>query len=39
MLGGYGMMGDAGLLGTLFWIVVLVDLVLLGFWFWRQIQK
>lgn len=38
--GGYqGMMGGAGLLGSLFGIVVLVDLILLGIWLWKQIQK
>lgn len=37
---GYSMMGSGfGLLAALFWIVILVDLVLLGFWLWKQIQK
>lgn len=39
---GYGAGGNAqnfGLIGSLFWIVMLVDLVLLGFWLWKQIQK
>lgn len=39
MLGGYGMWGDGGVLSTLFLIVVLVDLTLLGFWLWKQVQK
>lgn len=38
-MGGYGMVGTNGLLATLFWIVILVDLLLLGFWLWKQIQK
>jgi len=33
---GFGMMG---LLGPLTWLVVLVDLVLLGIWPWQQISK
>ena len=37
--GGYGQMTGAGLFGSLFGIVVLVDLVLLGIWIWKQIQK
>lgn len=35
MMGGYGF----GLIATLFWIVSFVDLVLLGIWLWKQIQK
>lgn len=34
-----GMMGGFGILGTIFWIVLLVDLILLGIWLWKQIQK
>jgi len=38
--GGYGgMMGGVGIFGSLFGIVVLIDLVLLGIWLWKQIQK
>lgn len=39
--GSNGMMnwGGVGLLFSLFWIVILVDLILLGFWLWKQIQK
>ncbi|KKT74319.1 MAG: hypothetical protein UW69_C0040G0009 [Microgenomates group bacterium GW2011_GWA2_44_7] len=41
--GGYGMMGGLvgawSILGQLTWIVVLIDLVLVGFWLWKQIQK
>lgn len=38
---GYGgMMGyGIGILGTMFWLVTLVDLILLGIWLWKQIQK
>lgn len=28
-----------GLIGLLIWIVLLIDLVLLGIWLWKQIQK
>lgn len=28
-----------GFLGLIFWIVILADLILLGFWFWKQLQK
>ena len=34
-----GMMGGAGIFGSLFGIVVLTDLILLGIWLWKQIQK
>lgn len=34
-----GIMGGAGILGSLFGLIVLVDLVLLGIWLWKQIQK
>lgn len=38
--GYYGMMGAGfGILASLFWIVTLVDLILLGIWLWKQIQK
>jgi len=38
---GYGNMmgGYSGVLGSLFGIVVLVDLILLGIWLWKQINK
>lgn len=40
---GYGsMMGGAGWFGfwgSFFGIVVLIDLILLGIWLWKQIQK
>lgn len=31
--------GDAGVFGTIFVVVILVDLVLLGVWLWKQVQK
>lgn len=35
MMGSYGF----GVIANLFWFVVLVDLILLGIWLWKQIQK
>lgn len=34
-----GMMGGWGLFGILTWLVVFVDLVLLGIFLWKKIQK
>jgi len=36
---GWGMMGGAGLLGVITWLVVIVDLVLVGVWLWQQVSK
>ncbi len=42
---GYGMMGNWGGWGAFgffalaFWVVSFVDLVLLGLWLWRQLQR
>lgn len=36
---GYGMMSGWGLLGTFVYLIVVIDLVLLGFWLWQQISK
>lgn len=38
--GGYGFGGmmNSGL-GLIFGIIVLIDLILLGIWLWKQIQK
>ncbi len=36
--GGWGMSG-VGYWGVITWFVVLVDLVLLGLWLWKQINK
>lgn len=35
----WGAFGGVGLLFTVFWVVLLIDLILLGFWLWRQLQK
>jgi hypothetical protein len=35
----YGMMGGAGTWMFLFWLVAFIDLVLLGLWLWKQINK
>lgn len=35
---GYGGMMNSGL-GLIFGIVVLIDLILLGFWLWKQINR
>jgi len=37
MMYGYSMMG--GGFGLLTWLIVMVDLVLVGIWLWQQIQK
>jgi len=34
-----GMMGGMGSFGFLTWLVVFVDLVLLGIWLWQKISK
>ena len=34
-----GMVGGGDILGVLTWIVVIVDLILVGFWLWKQIKK
>lgn len=40
MMYGYGsMMGGAGLLISLVWLVLFIDLVLAGVWLWKQISK
>lgn len=37
---GYSMMNwGFGAVGSLVWIIVLIDLILLGIWLWKQIQK
>ena len=33
------MMGSTGLWGGITWLVILVDLVLVGIWLWQQISK
>lgn len=40
MMYGYGeMMGSAGTLGLLTWLVIFIDLILVGVWLWQQIAK
>lgn len=37
---GYGsMMGGTGVFGEIVWIIIFVDLVLVGVWLWHQITK
>jgi hypothetical protein len=37
---GYGsMMGGTDVLGLLTWLVIVVDLVLVGIWLWQQVSK
>lgn len=37
---GYGgMMGGAGVIGSLIWAIVVIDLVLLGIWLWKKISN
>ncbi len=37
---GYGMMdGGWSLWGSIFWLVILADLILVGVWLWKQISK
>lgn len=38
--GSGGMMGGGfGVLGIIFWLVILADLILLGVWLWKQVNK
>ena len=40
MMYGYGsMMGGVGVFGLLTWIVLFVDLVLVGVWLWQHISN
>lgn len=36
---GYSTFGDFGIFMLLFWVLVVVDLALLGMWLWKQLQK
>lgn len=39
---GYNMMGGVqggSILGLFLWLVLFIDLVLVGFWLWKHIQK
>ena len=35
----WGMMGGAGAFGLITWLVIIVDLVLVGVWLWKKISK
>lgn len=39
--GNYGGMMNSGfgVIAIIFWLVLLIDAILLGFWLWKQIQK
>jgi uncharacterized membrane protein len=38
--GGYSMMNSGfGVFMTVFWLIILIDLILLGVWLWKQIGK
>lgn len=37
--GSWGMMGGIGVYSTLIWVVILIDLILLGIWLWQRISK
>jgi len=39
MMYGFGSMMGFGLLGSLLWLVVFIDLVLAGVWLWQQVSK
>ncbi len=36
---GFGSMTEWGTFGAITWLVMFVDLVLLGIWLWKQIKK
>ena len=33
------MSGGFSLIGGVLWVVILIDLILLGVWLWKQIEK
>jgi len=37
--GGWSMMGGGNVVGVITWLVVIVDLVLLGIWLWKKIKE
>lgn len=39
MVGYEGMMAGMGVFGSLTWLVIIVDLVLVGIWLWQNISK
>lgn len=36
---GQDMMGGVGLTGSILSLIIFIDLILLGVWLWKQIQK
>jgi hypothetical protein len=34
-----GVMGGFGFLGIITWLIVIVDLALVGMWLWKQVRK
>lgn len=34
-----GGFGAFSILGLIFWLILLIDLILLGFWLWKQLQR
>ena len=36
---GWGMMSGVGFLGGITWLVLLIDLILVGIWLWQQISR
>jgi len=39
MYGNWGAMWGLSWVGVITWLVIVVDLILLGFWLWKQIKK
>lgn len=39
MYGNWGAWGGVSVIGTVTWLVIVIDLVLLGLWLWKQIKK
>ena len=37
--GSYGLMSGAGYFGVITWLVIVIDLVLVGVWLWQHISK
>ncbi len=37
--GGWGTMGGAGVFGGITWLVILIDLILVGILLWQRISK
>jgi len=37
--GDWGMMGGMGYFGAITWLVLLIDLILLGIYLWQKINK